>query len=162
MSTITSVPETTPRTAALATQAPSIQPYVFFDGRCDEALEFYGRAAGATVTMLIRFRDNPTPPCDGMPMPPGDKVMHASLRIGGTEILASDGHCAGQAKFEGFALSLTAPTPVEAERLYAALSDGGEIVMPIGETFFSPKFGMFKDRFGVMWMVYVAPGGKQS
>ncbi len=134
-----------------------IQPYLFFDGRCDEAVEFYRRALGAEVTMLMRFKEMPDPQ-PGM-IPPGaeDKVMHASIQIGETTVLASDGHCQGQASFQGFALSLTAADEAEAKRLFAALSDGGQVQMPLGKTFFSSQFGMVADRFGVSWMVYVAP-----
>ena len=131
-----------------------IQPYLFFDGRCDEAIEFYQSALGAKVTMLMRIKDGPE---QGM-VPPGsgEKVMHASLRIGETTVLASDGRCLGQPNFQGFALSLTVPDVAEAERLFAALGDGGEVRMPLAQTFFSPRFGMVADRFGVTWMVYVA------
>lgn len=134
-----------------------IQPYLFFDGRCEEALEFYRRALGAEVTMLLRFRDHPGPE-EHATVPPdaGDKVMHASLRIGEATVLASDGRCRGQPSFQGFALSLTAPDEATAERLFAALAEGGEVEMPLARTFFSPLFGMVADRFGVSWMVYVA------
>jgi PhnB protein len=131
-----------------------IQPYLFFDGRCDEAIAFYSSALGAEVTMLMRFKDAPEP--DAMPPGSADKVMHANLRIGDTTVLASDGRCLGEPKFQGFALSLTASDAAEAERLFAALSDGGTVQMPLAETFFSPRFGMVADRFGVPWMVYVA------
>ncbi len=135
-----------------------IQPYLFFDGRCEEAIEFYRGALGAEVTMLMRFRDSPEPQDDSM-LPPGaaDKVMHASLRIGDATVLASDGRCQGRPSFEGFSLSLTGPDEAEAERLFAALGEGGRVQMPLGKTFFSPRFGMVADRFGVSWMIYVAP-----
>lgn len=155
MTSTHSIPESSSASTNLP-QATTVQPYLFFEGRCEEALEFYKRAAGATVTMLMRYRENPTPQaCEAMP--PGDKVMHATFRIGDAHINASDGNCSGKATFEGFAVSLTVPSPAEAERLYHAMSQGGQVIAPIGPTFFSPKFGMFKDRFGVMWMVYVAP-----
>ncbi|MFI4988396.1 MAG: VOC family protein [Alphaproteobacteria bacterium] len=132
----------------------NVQPYLFFDGRCDEAIEFYGRALGAEVTMLMRFKDGPD---QGM-VPPGgeEKVMHASIRIGGTTVLASDGHCLARPSFQGFALTLTAADAAEAGRLFAALGEGGQVQMPLAKTFFSPSFGMLADRFGVTWMVYVA------
>jgi PhnB protein len=131
-----------------------IQPYLFFEGRCDEAIKFYRSALGAEVTMLMRFKDNPDP---GMGQPSaGDKVMHASLRIGDPTILVSDGHCLGQPKFQGFSLSLTVPDDAEAERFFAALADGGQVQMPMAKTFFSSRFGMVTDRFGVLWMIYVA------
>jgi PhnB protein len=131
-----------------------IQTYLFFEGRCDEAIAFYQSALGAEVTMLMRFKEGPEP---GM-VPPGseDKVMHAAVRIGDTMVLASDGRCLGQPTFQGFALSLTAADAAEAERLFAALGEGGTVQMPLAETFFSPRFGMVADRFGVPWMVYVA------
>ena len=135
-----------------------VRPYLFFDGRCEEAVEFYRKALGAEVTMLMRFKDSPEPPDSGM-CPPGaeDKVMHVSLRIGDATVLASDGRCQGRPSFQGFALSLTAPDEAGAERLFAALAEGGQVQMPLAKTFFASRFGMVADRFGVSWMVYVAP-----
>ena len=131
-----------------------VQPYLFFDGRCDEAVEFYRTALGAEVTMLMRFKESPDP---GMCRPGAeDKVMHSSLRIGDATVLASDGRCEGQASFRGFALSLTVADQSEAERLFSALSNGGQVQMPLAKTFFSPRFGMVADRFGVSWMILVA------
>jgi PhnB protein len=132
-----------------------IQPYLFFDGRCEEAIEFYRKAVGAETTMLMRFKDSPDP---GMCSTPesANKVMHASIRIGETTVLASDGRCTGQPTFQGFALSLTVANDAEADRLFATLGDGGQVQMPLAKTFFSSRFGMLADRFGVMWMVYVA------
>jgi PhnB protein len=134
-----------------------VQPYLFFDGRAEEAIAFYRRALGAEVTMLMRFKEMPDPQPGSIPPGAEDKVMHASLQIGETMVLASDGHCQGQASFQGFALSLTATDDAEAKRVFAALSDGGQVQMPLGKTFFSSQFGMVADRFGVSWMVYVAP-----
>ena len=133
-----------------------VQPYLFFDGRCEEALEFYRSALGAEVTSLHRFKDSPEPHAPGM-IPPGaeNKVMHASFRVGGTTVLASDGRCTGHPSFQGFSLSLTVPNDAEAERLFAALGQGGQVQMPLSKTFFSSRFGMVADRFGVSWMVYV-------
>ncbi|HEY3848380.1 MAG TPA: VOC family protein [Acetobacteraceae bacterium] len=131
-----------------------LQPYLFFDGRCEEAIAFYQSALGAEVTMLMRYKDCPQP--DMISPGSGEKVMHANLSIGGSTVLASDGQCKGQPNFQGFALSVTAADPAEAERLFAALGDGGQVQMPLAETFFSPRFGMLADRFGVSWMVYVA------
>ena len=130
-----------------------IQPYLFYNGRCDEAIDFYRAAVGAEVTMLMRFKDSPEPTSHGVQ----EKVMHASLRIGDTTVLVSDGRCTGQLSFQGFALSLTVPDDAEAERLFAALGDGGQVQMPLTKTFFSSKFGMLTDRFGVLWMIYVVP-----
>ena len=135
----------------------NIQPYLFFDGCCEEAVEFYRSSLGAEVAMLMRFKDSPDPPPPGM-VPPGgeNKVMHAALRIGDAMVLASDGRCSGQPSFEGFALSLTAANEAEADRLFASLAEDGQVQMPLAKTFFSPRFGMVADRFGVSWMVYVA------
>jgi PhnB protein len=133
-----------------------VQPYLFFDGRCEEAVEFYRRALGAEVTMLMRFKESPEPPQPGM-VPPGseNKVMHMALRIGDTTVLASDGRCMGKPSFQGFSLSLTVASEAEADRLFAALSEGGQVQMPLAKTFFSPRFGMVADRFGVSWMILV-------
>ena len=130
-----------------------IQPYLFFDSRCDEAIEFYRSALGAEVTMLMRFKDNP----EAVECAPetGDKVMHAAIRIGETTIFASDGRCLGQPCFQGFSLSLTVSDDQQAERLFAALADGGQVQMPLAKTFFSSSFGMVADRFGVSWMILV-------
>lgn len=131
-----------------------VLPYLFFDGRCEEALEFYRQALGAEVEMMMRFQENPEPTMT----PPGseEKVMHASFRIGDTLLMASDGNCGGKPTFQGVSLTITAADVAEAERLFAALSDGGQVQMPLAETFFSPRFGMVADRFGVSWMVIVA------
>ena len=131
-----------------------LQPYLFFEGRCDEALEFYRTALGAEVTMLMRYKESPDPT---MCMPDAaDKVMHSSFRVGDTTVCASDGRCTGQANFQGFSLSITVPTEAEADRLFAGLSEGGQVLMPPTKTFYSPRFGMVHDRFGVLWMVLVA------
>lgn len=134
-----------------------IQPYLFFEGRAEEAAEFYKSKLGAEVTMLMRNKDSPEKPPPGM-LPPGSesKVMHMALRIGDTTVLMSDGSCKGKPSFHGFSLSLTVKDAAEAAKVFAALSDGGQVQMPLGKTFFSPSFGMVADRFGVGWMVYVA------
>jgi PhnB protein len=134
-----------------------VQPYLFLDGRCEEAIEFYRKALGAEVEMLMRFKDSPEPPQPGM-VPPGseNKVMHSCLRIGETRVMASDGHCQGKPSFQGFSLSLTVPSAAEADRVFAALGNGGQVQVPLTKTFFSPRFGMVADRFGVSWMVLVA------
>jgi PhnB protein len=133
-----------------------VQPYLFFDGRCDEAIEFYRRALGAEIEMLMRFKDSPEPPPPGT-CPPGwdNKVMHASFRIGGSTLMASDGCGTEKRTFQGFSLSLPVSTEAEAENFFAALAEGGQIQMPLAKTFFSPRFGMLVDRFGVSWMVLV-------
>jgi PhnB protein len=129
-----------------------IQPYLFFDGRCDEALEFYRRALGAGVTMLMRYKEGPPPVAPGTE----EKVMHAEMRVGETTVSVSDGRCLGKTNFQGFSLSLTVADEAEAERIFTALSDGGQVRTPLAKTFFSPRFGMVSDRFGILWMVYVA------
>jgi PhnB protein len=132
-----------------------VEPYLFFEGRCEEALEFYRRALGAEVTALLRFKESPDPNmCQ-----PGleDKVMHATVRIGNTTIMVSDGMSSGNLAFQGFSLSLSLTDKAEAERLFTALSDGGQVQMPLAETFWSPLFGMVADRFGVSWMILVIP-----
>lgn len=136
-----------------------IQPYLFFGGRCEEALAFYGRAIGATVDFKMLYSDSPEPMKPGM-IPPGfeGKVMHATFRVGDNVLMASDGNTVG-AKFEGFYLSLNVATEAEAKKAYAALSDGGKITMPLGKTFWAPCFGMVQDRFGIGWMVSI-PGEK--
>jgi PhnB protein len=133
-----------------------IQPYLFFDGRCEEAIEFYRRTFGAEVEMLMRWKDCPEKPSKDM-VPPGseNKVMHASLQIGDTTVMASDGECQGKPSFQGFSLSVAASNEAEAKRLFNALGDGGQVRMPLSKTFFSPSFGMVADRFGVSWMVIV-------
>jgi PhnB protein len=130
-----------------------VQPYLFFEGRCEEALGFYQRVLGAEVKMMMRYKESPDPSA-GNPAN-GDKVMHASFRVGDSELMASDGRCEGKPKFEGFALSITPANETEAKRLFTALSDGGQVHVPLSKTFFSPAFGMLADRFGVSWMVYV-------
>lgn len=141
-----------------------IQPYLFFEGRTEEAAEFYKKELGAEVTLLVRFKDCPpdhqaqeqSADCT-TPVSSGDKIAHMSLKIGETEILLSDGRCSGASNFQGFSLSLTAPNEVEAHRLFAGLSNGGQVLMPLAETFYSPCFGMTSDRFGVLWMIIVEP-----
>jgi PhnB protein len=131
----------------------TVEPYLFFDGRAEEAAEFYKQALGAEVEMLMRFRESPEPAS----IPPGseDKVMHMSLRIAGSRVMGSDGRCQGAPSFQGISLSLTVADEAEAERAFNALADGGQVQMPLAKTFFSPRFGMVADRFGVGWMVIV-------
>jgi len=134
-----------------------IQPYLFFGGRCEEAVEFYRAALGAQVEMLMRFDECPDPMPPGMLQPGFEKtVMHASFRIGATTVMASDG-CSEGSSFSGFALSHSVATEAEANRVFAALADGGAVQMPLGKTFFSRRFGTLTDRFGVAWMVIVVP-----
>lgn len=135
--------------------SPLIQPYLMFGGRCEEALEFYRNTLGAQVDMLMRFSESPDPTPPGM-LPPGfeNKVMHASFRIGDNVLMASDG-CEMGAQFKGFSLSISVATEAEADRYFAALSDGGQVQMPLTKTFWSPRFGMLTDRFGIAWMINV-------
>ena len=131
-----------------------IQPYLFFNGRCEEAVEFYRKALGAEVEMMMRFKDSPEPMPPGAAVPAlANKVMHASLRIGGALLMASDGMGAGELAFQGFSLSIDAPDTAGADRMFNALAEGGTVKMPIGKTFWSPYFGIVADRFGVSWMV---------
>ena len=135
-----------------------VQPYLFFEGRCEEALEFYRQALDAQVEMLMRFRDSPEAPPPGAVAPGSeDKVMHASFRVGDSTLMASDGGCSGRSGFQGITLSLNLADVAEAERRFPALAEGGEVQMPLGATFWSPAFGMVVDRFGVSWMVNVSP-----
>jgi PhnB protein len=136
-----------------------VEPYLDFGGRCEEAIEFYKKNLGAEVTMLMRFKDAPPPPPGANCPPPGDanKIMHSSLRIGDSTIMATDGHGGGTTKFSGIALSLSLKSDDQAKRAFDALSDGGSICVPLGKTFFSSNFGMVTDRFGVPWMIVVMP-----
>ena len=133
-----------------------IQPHLCFEGRCEEAVEFYRKALGAEVTFLIRFKEMPGPHPPGS-IPPGgeNKVMHTSFRIGDATILASDGNCTEKPGFAGIQLALQVPDLAAAERLFKGLAEGGQVKMPLGKTFWSPGFGMVTDRFGVEWMVNV-------
>jgi PhnB protein len=133
-----------------------VQPYLFFEGRCEEALEFYGKALGAKVEMLMRYKDSPEPPPpDKVPPNSDDKIMHAAFRVGETIVMASDGFCMGKPSFQGFSLSITAQNEAEAQKFFGALADGGKVHMPLTKTFYSPSFGMVVDRFGLSWMVIV-------
>jgi PhnB protein len=136
----------------------TVQPYLFFNGRCEEAVEFYRKALGAEVLMTMRFKESPEPHPPGM-VPPGfeNKIMHTSFRVGETTVMASDGCSAAKSKFDGFSLAISVPTEAEADRVFAALSQDGEVRMPMTKTFWSPRFGMVADRFGIGWMVSV-PG----
>ncbi len=133
-----------------------IQPYLSFNGCCEEAVEFYRTALGAETLMLMRYKDSPEPPAPNM-LPPDfeNKIMHVSLRIGGSVVMASDSPCQSKEGFHGFSLSLSVPDEAEAEKVFAALAEGGQIHMPLEKTFWSPRFGMLADKFGVRWMVDV-------
>jgi uncharacterized glyoxalase superfamily protein PhnB len=137
----------------------TVQPYLFFDGRCEEALAFYTSAVNAQVGLLLRWDESPEPPPPGM-LPPGyeKKIMHCDFTVGGTTLLASDG-CGGKSDFDGFRLSLLVPTEAAADQAFNALADGGHVDMPLARTFWSPRYGMVTDRFGIGWMVMV-PGQK--
>jgi PhnB protein len=131
----------------------NVQPYLFFDGKCEEALDFYKQTVGAEPKMLMRFKNAP----DQSMITPGaeEKVMHAQVQIGDTTVLMSDGRCLGKPNFQGFALTINATSEAEADKLFGALSEGGQVTMPLAKTFFSPRFGMLTDKFGVGWMVIV-------
>ena len=138
-------------------QAATVQPYLFFSGRCEEALAFYEQALGATVTMKMRFSESPDP------VPPGmlqagfeNKIMHSSFSVGKMTLMASDG-CDDKSKFDGFRLALSVPNEDAADAAFHALAEGGQVDMPLMKTFWSPRYGMVTDQFGVGWMVMV-PG----
>jgi PhnB protein len=134
-----------------------IEPYLFFNGQCEEALAFYSDALGAEVAMLMRYKDSSEPlPADMVQPGSEDKVMHATLRIGDATIMASDGNCGGQSEFQGFSLSLGVASKAEAERFFEALAKDGKVDMPLEKTFWSPCFGMVTDRYGIGWMINVA------
>jgi PhnB protein len=139
-----------------------IQPYLFFNGSCEQAIEFYRKALVAEIEMMMRFKESPEPPPPGA-VPPGfeNKIMHASFRVGQTTVLASDGCSADKLGFQGFSLSLSVPTEAEADRAFNTLADGGQVKMPLMKTFFSPRFGMLEDRFGIGWIIQAAPEGQK-
>ena len=139
-----------------------IHPYLFFNGSCEQAIEFYRKALGAEIEMMMRFKESPEPPPPGA-VPPGfeNKIMHASFRVGQTTVLASDGCSADKLRFQGFSLSLSVPTEAEADRAFNTLADGGQVKMPLMKTFFSPRFGMLEDRFGIGWIIQAAPEGQK-
>ena len=137
----------------MTTSNTSVQPYLFFGGRCEEALEFYRTALDAEVMMLSRFTDAPDPAMAQPGME--EKVMHVSFRIGETILMASDGRCEGEPRFDGISLSITVPDEAAADRAFNALAEGGKVEMPLTKTFWAPKFGMLEDRFGVGWMISV-------
>ena len=136
----------------------SVQAYLFFNGNCEEAIECYCKAIGAEVEMMMRFKESPEPQPPGT-IPPGfdNKIMHASFRVGQTTVMASDASSADKVSFQGFSLSLSVPSGKEADRAFAALADGGQVRLPLTKTFFSTRFGVLEDRFGVGWMIGVAP-----
>jgi PhnB protein len=131
-----------------------VQPYVFFDGRCEEALDFYKKAIGAKVEMMMRWKDSPD---KSMCSPDNaDKVMHAQFKVGDSTIMGSDGRNTGNPNFQGFALTISAKDEAEVDKLFDALGAGGKVTMPLAKTFFSPRFGMLADKFGMNWMLIVA------
>ena len=132
----------------------STLPYLDFNGRTEEAIEFYRKTIGAKVDMMMRFKESPEPMPEGKG-PPGDKIMHASMTIAGSPVMASDGDCTGSPKFEGIALALSLSDEAAVKRAFDALADGGKVTMPPARTFWSPSFGMLVDRFGLAWMVMV-------
>ncbi|HEY1923079.1 MAG TPA: VOC family protein [Tepidisphaeraceae bacterium] len=131
-----------------------VEPYLSFEGRCQEAIDFYQKALGAKVEMIMHFKDSPDKPSSGS-FPPEllNKVMHSSLTVGGSRVMATDGHATGKPNFAGISLTLSVSTDAEAEQFFAALSEGGKVSMPLAKTFFSSRFGMVNDRFGVPWIV---------
>lgn len=141
----------------MSTNKSVIEPYLFFNGRCEEAVKFYQKALGAELQMMMRYKESPEPPPPGMTPPNwGDKIMHATMKIGATVVMASDG-CGEKTGFEGFSLSISVHTEAEAKNVFTSLSEGGQVKMPLGKTFWSPCFGMTQDKFGIGWMVSVNP-----
>ncbi|MCU0718444.1 MAG: YciI family protein [Pirellula sp.] len=146
--------------AKLAMQSSNLQPYLFFGGRCEEALYFYEQALGAVVLMKMRFNESPDAVPDGMLQAGFEtKIMHASFQVGKMTVMASDG-CDDKSRFDGFRLALSVPNEDTADAAFHALADGGKIDMPLMKTFWSPRYGMVTDKFGVAWMVMV-PGAVQ-
>ena len=134
-----------------------VQPYLYFYGRCEKAVEFYKTALGANAIELLRFKDAPEPIPPGV-LPPGfeNKVMHGTFRVGDMSVMVSDGNRDSSAGFQGFSLAITVPTEAETDRLFAALANGGKVGTPLGKTFWSSRFGTVTDRFGVSWMINTA------
>ena len=141
----------------------AIEPYLFFEGRAEEALEFYKKALGAEVLFMMRYREGPEPAKrpDGSSIP-GDKVMHATIQVGGSQLMASDGHCSGKPSFQGFSLTYPAKDEADAKRRFNALAEGGSVDLPLTETFFAKSFGMLHDKFGVGWMVIAGSKGPEE
>jgi PhnB protein len=141
----------------------TVQVYLFFNGRCEEAVEFYRKALGAEVQMTMRYKESPEPPPPGT-MPPGyeNKIMHTSFRIGETVVMASDGCSTEKANYDSFSLAISVATEPDADRVFAALADGGAVRMPLEKTFWSPRFGMVRDRFGIGWMIMVVPAEQKA
>jgi PhnB protein len=131
-----------------------VEPYLFFDGRCEEALEFYKKAIGAEVVAMMRFKESPDPSMvhGGQD---ANKILHALFRVGESTIMASDGRNQGKPNFQGFGLSISVKTEADTKKLFNALAEGGRVELPLTKTFFSPSFGMVADRFGIMWMLIV-------
>ena len=132
-----------------------IQPYLFFEGRTEEALEFYQSKLGAKVEFMMRYKENPDPKYN--PPNSGEKVMHSCFRVGDTQVMASDGNCSGKPSFQGFSLTFNAADEADARRRFNALAEGGQVNLPLSETFFAKSFGMVADRFGLNWMVMAGP-----
>ncbi|MFN2426994.1 MAG: VOC family protein [Candidatus Binatia bacterium] len=135
-----------------------VHPYLFFHGRCEEAVEFYTKSLGAHDVELMRFSDSPEPTPPDMLAPGYDnKIMHGQFKVGDLVVMVSDGSRESAQTFAGFALALSVPTEADADRVFNALADGGKVGMPLAKTFWSPRFGMLSDRFGVDWMVMTTP-----
>ena len=130
-----------------------VQPYLSFEGRAQEALDFYKSAVGATVDVIMHFKDAPPEVQAQMSPDSREKIMHAAFRLGDTQLFASDGRCTGKASFSGVSLTINAASNEEAEKLFGALGKGGQVTMPMSETFFAYRFGILADKFGVNWMI---------
>ena len=128
-----------------------INPYLIFDGRCEEAFRFYEKCFKGKIIAMLTHKG--TPAEAHVPAAWIDKILHARLDIGDQVLMASDAPPGRYEKPAGFSVSLQVKDPAEAERLFNALAEKGEIRMPLEKTFWSPRFGMLVDRFGIPWMI---------
>ena len=128
-----------------------VNPYLTFDGDCEVAFKVYEKVLGGKIVAMMTHKD--TPAEAHVPAEWRDKILHARLVFGDNVLMASDAPPGHREKMQGFSVSLVMKDPAEAERIFNALSDGGTVTMPLAETFWAAKFGMFRDRFGTPWMV---------
>ncbi len=128
-----------------------LNPYLNFDGKCAEAFAFYARCLGGQNLAIQTFRESPM--AEHVGPEDQDRVVHARMNVGDTVLMGSDSPSNRSSEAKGFAVSLSVDSAEEAERVFHALAEGGEIHMPIGETFWAVRFGMLLDQFGIPWMV---------
>jgi len=129
-----------------------LNPYLTFNGNCEEAFNFYAKCLRGELALVQRFGD--TPGCEGMPASYRDKIMHVRLQLGDQVLMASDNH--PDHPFDGIkgcSIALSVDQADEADRIFNELAQGGVVVMPMQETFWAKRFGMVNDRFGVPWMI---------